>query len=172
MFFNEACTDRVLKTVVPDCSVSGMGLLELNNRMIQLFDKICRNMAPIVQMNPDEVYIAIPQCIPESLAEEAKSRAQAAVSAFAASGKTQVEKGGDADLPLDDLLTRLREKYATVIINGTSVVAMGSVLELCEAELLKVAAEYCKGQRRNQIGRNDVRWAIDNNDVVKTIFTD
>jgi hypothetical protein len=40
MFFSEACAARVLKTVLPDVTLSSMGLLELNNRTLELFDKI------------------------------------------------------------------------------------------------------------------------------------
>lgn len=169
MFFSQACVERILKTVHGDMTVSGMGLTELNGKTTELFDRITRNMAPLVEMNPKEVTIAIPIFMPSSLSDEATAAANKAVAAFAAAGKP-IAKGPPEAFPLDDLLSRLREKYNTVIINGSAVVAMAAVLELCQAKLLQVAGDYCRRNRRLQIGRNDVRWAVENDGDLATLF--
>jgi hypothetical protein len=130
MFFSEACADRILKTVHADITISGMGLIEINTKIIELFDRITRNIAPLVEMNPKEVTIAIPIFMPQSLVQRAIDAANKAVAEFAAAGR-QIAKGPPAEFPLDDLLSRLREKYASVLINGTAVVAMAAVLEVC-----------------------------------------
>lgn len=150
-------------------SVSGMGLTELNAKTTELFDRITRNIAPLVEMNPKEVTIAIPIFMPPSVSGQAIELVNKAVTAFTAAGKV-IAKGPPDTFPLDDLLSRLREKYSTVIINGTAVVAMAAVLELCEGKLLKVAGDYCKQNRRLQVGRNDVRWAVENDGDLATIF--
>ena len=169
MFLSDACANRVMKTQIPDMTVSGMGLMELNTNMLKLFDRITRNMAPIVEMNPDEVYLAIPTALTPLLTDKAKELAKKAVEDFTASGK-QIVKGAPADFPLDDLLSRLREKYTTVMINGTSVVAMAAVMEYCEGQLLQISGTYAKDNRRGQVGRNDIRWAIQNDNDMNTIF--
>lgn len=169
MFLSDACANRVLKTQLPDMSVSGMGLMELNTHMLNLFDRMGRNMAPIVEMNPEEVYLAIPKVIPAVWADQVKELAKKSVDDFVASGK-QITKGEATDFPLDDLLSRLREKYTTVLINGTSVVAMAATMEFCQTELLKIAGTYAKDNRRGQVGRNDIRWAIQNDGNMNSIF--
>jgi histone H3/H4 len=91
------------------------------------------------------------------------------VADFTASGK-QITKGTTEEFPLDELLSRLREKYTTVIINATAVVAMAAVLELCEATVLRVAGEYCKNSKRAQIGKNDIKWAITNDADCQSVY--
>jgi histone H3/H4 len=169
MFLSGAAAERVLKTVSSDLTISGLGLTDLNTRILQLFDRLSRNMAPTVQMNPAEVYLAIPKALPQSLIEDAKNAADMAVTAFAESGKT-IEKGSVEDFPLDDLLNRLREAYHTVIIDGKAVVAMAAVMELCMKNLFSVAGDYCKTEKRNQIGKNDIRRAVENDPELNRIF--
>jgi histone H3/H4 len=169
MFFSEACADRILKKVHSDITISGMGLIEINTKVIELFDRITRNVAPLVELNPPEVVIAIPLFLPKSLVQTAIDAANKAVADFTAAGKP-IAKGPPNEFPLDDLLSRLREKFSAVLINGTAVVAMAAVLELCEEKLLAVAGTYCKNNRRAQIGRNDIRWAISNDDDLAKAF--
>lgn len=170
MFFSDACADRVLKTVHSDCSISGMGLMELNSVIMSYFDKICRNIRPLTEMNVKECQIALPLILPEDMVQNAQTAADKALADFKSTGKKVEEKCQSHEFPLNELLIKLRETYNTVTINSEAVVYMASILETVEAELFKVTGDYIKQNKKSQIGRNDIRWALQNNSTISSLF--
>ncbi|KAH0794598.1 hypothetical protein GPJ56_001623 [Histomonas meleagridis] len=169
MFLSDACVSRILHKTNPSNSISGMGLMDLNNAVLILFDKITRNCAPIVEMNEKEVILALPHFVPESMIDKMKAAGDTALSEFKAKGQP-IGKTSDPEFPLDDLLSRMREKYHTVIIHGEATVYTAAVIEQCVSELLQIAAEHAGSGKA--IGRNDVKWTIANNSDIAALFTD
>ncbi|OHT15256.1 hypothetical protein TRFO_14300 [Tritrichomonas foetus] len=170
MFLSGACADNILKTVLPDVTLSSMGLMDLNNGILLLIDRITNNIAPLVEMKAEEVELALHHFLPENLIEAAKTAANAAVQKFTSSG-AKIEKCEEKDFPLDDLLSRLREKYHSVRINENTVVYMASCIETAVAELLKACGEKAMTQNRKQISRMDVKWVLANNFEIAPFFT-
>lgn len=169
MFLSGACADRILKTVLPDVTLSSMGLMDLNNGIELFLTRLTNNIAPLVEFNAKEVELALPKFLPENLIEKAKKEAEDAVQAFSSS-EQHITKGEDADFPLNDLLSRLRQKYHAVTINENAVVYMARCVEIAVGEFLRAAGERCKSQGRNQITRNDVKWVIANNYEIGAYF--
>lgn len=169
MFLSGACADRILKTVLPDVTLSSMGLMDLNNSIVAFLSKITNNIAPLVEMNSKEVEIALPKFLPEKLIEQAKKAGEEAVKKFTDSG-AHISKCEEQEFPLDDLLSRIRQEYHSVIVNENSIIYMGSCIEIATAEFLRVAGERAKSQKRNQISRNDIKWALANDFEIGPYF--
>ena len=169
MFLSGACADRILKTVLPEVTLSSMGLMDLNNSIITFLTKITNNIAPLVEMNASEVELALPKFLPEKLIEPAKKAGEEAVKQFTDKG-AHITKCVEPEFPLDDLLTRVRDAYHSVIVNENSIVYMAACVEVAVAEFLKVAGEHAKSQKRNQISRNDIKWALANDFEIGPYF--
>lgn len=171
MFLSGACANRILKTVLPDITLSSMGLMDLNNGILSFLTKITNNIAPLVEMNSSEVELALPKFLPENLIESAKKAASEAEKKFTESG-SHISKCVEPEFPLEDLLTRVRDAYHSVIVNENSIVYMAACIEVAVAEFLRVAGEHAKSQNRNQISRNDVKWTLSNDFEIGPCFQD
>lgn len=169
MFISGACADAIVKRVLPEVTVSSMGLMDLNNCILAFLDKITNNIAPLVEMKADEVELALPNFLPESLIEQVKTEANKAVKEFTESGK-KIDKCPDDDFPLHDLLTRLREKYHTVRINDNAVIYMAACIEFAVAEFAKVAGNRALSQGRKQINKMDIKYALQNDYEIGPCF--
>jgi hypothetical protein len=95
-----------------------MGLMDINTKMIELFDRITLNLAPLVTLNATEVNMVIPVFVPPSRTHRVIDTTNPPASALAVAGKP-ISKGTRGELPLLELLSRLRKKSFPLLVMAT-----------------------------------------------------
>ena len=167
MFLTDSCVTRILHKKHPENTISAMGLMDLNNAVELLFDKILQNCTPLIQINEKEVILSLDFVVPDSIRSDVKNYADKELEDFKKVGK-QIGKRSDSEFPLDELQSRMRENYRTVTITAEATVYTAAVLEYCIELLLDVAAN--KVGKNRAIGRNDVKWALANDMDVSSVY--
>eukprot|EP01084_Bolivina_argentea_P260880 440695_1 len=177
---------KVIKQVHPEMGVSKKAMQCLNSFVIDMFTRIANEASNLVCINNKNtldsrcIQSATQLCVPGELAKHGTSEGTKAVCKFHASiegksvgekrvRKSQSQRAG-LQFPVGRMARHLKEGKYAQRIGGGAPVYLAAVLEYFTAELVELAGNAAKDNKRQRIIPRHIMLAVKNDEELSKLF--
>eukprot|EP00298_Acanthocystis_sp_HF-20_P002302 c12726_g1_i1.p1 GENE.c12726_g1_i1~~c12726_g1_i1.p1 ORF type:complete len:217 (+),score=52.92 c12726_g1_i1:24-653(+) len=168
---------KVLKQVHPDTGLSAIGKAVINSMVCKLFRDICAEASFLCEisrkktMSSREIQTAVRLILPGELAKHAVSEGTKAVTKFSCSGgKGNKSRRAGLQFPVGSVKRLLKNKWAAV--GAGAPVYLAAVLEYISAEVLELAGNAARDNKKRIISCRHINLAIQNDEELRNLFID
>ena len=171
---------RVLKQVHPDTGISKNGVTQLNSIITSIGEELSKRAREVTvrqkkqTVTPSDVQFAVNAILPEQLAKHATSEGQKAVTKFK---PEKQEKGARGPLSHKAGITfpptrsvKLLKASSNLRVGKVSGVYLAAVLEYLSAEMLELAGNTARDNKKMRITPRHIFLAVSNDEELKQLF--
>jgi len=178
---------KVLKQVHPDSSISQSSVSLLNFIVNKIGDSIVRESNHLIHpthyknlsshtdekstIGSREIQTSVRLVITGELVKHAMSQGIKAVTKFTSSSSTQTSKSARAGLQFS--IARCEHmigKHSDCRVGETAAVYLAGVLEYLAAEILELAGNTCKDERKKIMTLHHIKTAVDNDEEIRALL--
>lgn len=167
---------KVLKQVHPELGASSKGMLVLNGMCQSLIAKLMSVANELCQKNKKqtitahEIQTAVRMCLPGELAKHGVSEATKAVTKWnVATAKSNSAKAGLV-FPVGRIFRQMKALSTTKRISMTAAVYIAAVVEYIVAEILELAGNAARDNKKTRFNPRFVVLAIRNDEELDKLF--
>lgn len=171
---------KVLKQVHPDTGINSHAMININNMMHHVADKLIKRLDTLKGnrsvLNSRDVQYSVRMEIPAELGRHAVSELNKAVTRYTSTESgdrnNRVTRTQRAGLVFPPALVEniLRDKMSYNRLGATAPVAMAGVLEYLAAEILELSGNSARDNNRTRITPRDVMLGIRNDGELDRLF--
>lgn len=167
---------KVVKQVRPDASISSKAMASVCSMVRHFLDRLGREAAELVELNKRltldsrDIQTAVRLVLPGELAKHAVSEGTKAITSYNANDNGAASKRARIVFPIPRITRRLRRVSGRLRVSPGAGVYLAAVLEYLTAEIVELAGNSARDNRRKRIIPRDLELGIGNDEELNKLI--